>query len=160
MKKILVTTCLSISLLVASSMAKDCIMVEELNVEFKNASIVYSNDAERAEVERFAKFMKKTNVYAVIEGHTSSLDDAAYNYDLSTKRAVKVMNKLKTLGVSKSHVRAMGFGESSPLYNNNTKEGAAQNRRVIAEVFNSAQELDTYIASQKSRVKNILLKEQ
>ncbi|MFT5659546.1 MAG: outer membrane protein OmpA-like peptidoglycan-associated protein [Sulfurimonas sp.] len=160
MKKIVISTCLSMSLFVASSIAKECIMVEDLNVEFNNASAVYSNDSERQEIINFAKFMKETNVYAVVEGHTSSLDNAAYNYKLSTKRAVKVMQELKNLGVKKSHVRAMGFGESSPLYTNNTQEGAAQNRRVIAEVFNSAEELDAYMKSQKSKIKDILLTEQ
>lgn len=160
MKKIVVSTCLSISLFVAGSMAKECIMVEDLNVEFNNASTVYSNNSERQEVINFAKFMKETNVYAVVEGHTSSLDNAAFNHKLSTKRAVKVMNELKILGVNKSHVRAMGFGESSPLYSNNTQDGAAQNRRVIAEVFNSREELDTYIESQKSKIKDLLLTEQ
>lgn len=160
MKKVLIASCLSMSLFVANSMAKECIMVEELNVEFNNATAVYSDAQEKEEVVRFANFMKETKLYAVVEGHTSSLDDAAYNYNLSTKRAVKVMNELKNLGVSKSHVRAMGFGESSPLYNNSTEEGAAKNRRVIAEVFNSAEELDAYIKSEKNRVKDILSKEQ
>jgi outer membrane protein OmpA-like peptidoglycan-associated protein len=135
-------------------------MVEELNVEFNNATAVYSNNAEKEEVVRFAKFLKETGLYAVIEGHTNSLDDAKYNYNLSTARAVKVMNELQGLGVKKSHVRAMGFGESSPLYDNATTEGAAKNRRVIAEVFNSAAELDAYIVSQKEKVKDILFKEQ
>lgn len=160
MKKILVASCLGMSLFVANSMAKECITVEELNVEFHNASTVYSSNEEKQEVVRFADFMKETNVYAVIEGHTSSLDSATYNYDLSTKRAVKVMAELKKLGVNKSHVRAMGFGESSPLYNNAQQDGAAKNRRVIAEVFNSAEELDAYIKSEKSRIQDIVLLEQ
>lgn len=160
MKKILISTCLSMSLFVASSTAKECIRVAELNVEFKNATTIYSNNSEEQEVINFAKFMKKSDVYALVEGHTSSLDNATYNYNLSTSRAVKVMNKLRADGVSKSHVRAMGFGESSPLYDNSTQEGAAQNRRVIAEVFNSAEELDSYIKSQKARIKDLIKKEQ
>ena len=160
MKKILVASCLGMSLFAASSMAEDCITVEELNVEFHNATTVYSNKEEKQEIVRFADFMKATDIYAVIEGHTSSLDNATYNYDLSTKRAVKVMAELKKLGVDKSHIRAMGFGESSPLYNNATQEGAAKNRRVIAEVFNSAEELDAYIKSEKSRIQDIVLLEQ
>lgn len=160
MKKILVASCLGMSLFVANSMAKDCITVEELNVEFHNATTVYSNNEEKQEIVRFADFMKETDVYAVIEGHTSSLDSATYNYELSTKRAVKVMAELKKLGVNKSNVRAMGFGESSPLYSNAKQEGAAKNRRVIAEVFNSAEELDAYIKSEKTRIKDIVLLEQ
>ncbi|WP_207562630.1 OmpA family protein [Sulfurimonas aquatica] len=160
MKKIFISSCMAMSLFTVGANAKNCIMVEELNVEFKNASTIYSNDTEKKEVHNFAKFMKETDVYAVIEGHTNSIANAKYNYDLSTKRAVKVMSELEALGVGKSHVRAMGFGETTPLYDNSTKDGADKNRRVIAEVFNSAEELDAYIKSQKSRIKGIVYKEQ
>ncbi len=134
-------------------------MVEDLNVEFKNGSTVYMNSTEKQEVTNFANFLKKTDLYAVIEGHTSSTSSAPYNYNLSTARAVKVLTSLKQLGVNPKQVRAMGFGESSPLYNNHTKEGA-KNRRVIAEVFNSKAELERYIKSEKQRIKNIKFTEQ
>ncbi|MEA2111536.1 MAG: OmpA family protein [Campylobacterota bacterium] len=159
MKKILVSSLISTIALLSSIQAQDCIMVEDLNVEFKNASTVYMNNTEKQEVVNFAKFLKDTDLYAVIEGHTSSTASAKYNYDLSTSRAVKVLSTLKELGVNSSHVRAMGFGESSPLYNNDTNEGA-KNRRVIAEVFNTKAELNDYILSEKSRIKNIKYTEQ
>ncbi len=139
--------------------AQDCIMAEDLNVEFKNGSAIYMNSSEKQKVTNFANFLKKTDLYALIEGHTSSTASAPYNYDLSTARAVKVLSTLKQLGVDSEQARAMGFGESSPLYNNHTKEGA-KNRRVIAEVFNSKAELEHYIKSEKKRIKNIKFKEQ
>jgi outer membrane protein OmpA-like peptidoglycan-associated protein len=160
LKKILLSTVVGLAVSLSSVSAQDCIMVEDLNVEFKNASTVYSNNAEYQEVKDFANFLKKTDLYAVIEGHTNSKANARYNYDLSTKRAVKVRQEMIKLGVSPSHIRAMGFGESSPLYDNNTEEGLLKNRRVIAEVFNSAQELNDYIKEQKNRIKPIIYKEQ
>lgn len=160
MKKLLISSLIGITVSVSSAMAEDCIMVKDLNVQFKNGSTVYSTNKEQNEISNFASFMQKTNLYAVIEGHTSSRSSAPYNYDLSTKRANKVRSELIKLGVAKNHIRSMGFGESSPLYDNSTKEGAVKNRRAIAEVFNTAEELNAYIKSEKNRIKTIVLIEQ
>ncbi len=159
MKKHLISSLIGTLAFVSTMQAEDCLMVKDLNVEFKNASTAYMNSAEKQEVADFAKFLKDTGLYAVIEGHTSSTASARYNYDLSTARAVKVLTSLKQLGVNPSHIRAMGFGESSPLYDNHTTEGV-KNRRVIAEVFNSKSELLDYIKSEKERIKNIKYQEQ
>ncbi len=151
MKKLIVSSFIGLGL-ASSLFAGNCIMVEDLNVEFKNDSTIYMNSEERQEVVDFAAFIKKTGLYAVVEGHTSKYATAPYNYDLSSKRAVKVRSELIKLGVNPKQVRAMGFGESSPLYDNNTEIGAQKNRRVIAEVFNSADELSSYISSEKNRI--------
>jgi len=160
LKKLLISSLIGVVVLVSGAMAEDCIMVKDLNVQFKNDSTVYSNNEEQNKIANFASFMEKTNLYAVIEGHTSSISSATYNYVLSTKRANKVRLELIKLGVAKNHIRSMGFGESSPLYDNSTEEGVAKNRRVIAEVFNSTKELNTYIKSEKNRIKTIVLIEQ
>ena len=138
----------------------DCIMVADLNVEFKNDSTTYMNADEQKEIVEFAKFLKETDLYAVIEGHTSKYAPAAYNLKLSSDRAIKVRAELIKLGVKSSQVKAMGFGESSPLYDNNTEIGAQKNRRVIAEVFNDVSELTEYVASEKERITDIKYKEQ
>ena len=144
----------------AEENSADCIMVPDLNVEFKNDSIVYMNAEERKEIVEFAKFIKNTDLYAVIEGHTSKYATATYNAKLSSDRAIKVRAELIKLGVKPSQVKAIGFGESSPLYDNNTEIGAQKNRRVIAEVFNSSAELSEYASSEKSRISSIKYKEQ
>jgi len=159
LKKIIVSTLAGIIGAVSLS-AADCIMVKDLNVQFKNASTVYSDSSEMKEIREYAKFLKETDLYTVIEGHTSSLANAKYNYDLSSRRAAKVKSELIRLGVSPSKVKAMGYGESTPLYDNNTEAGAAKNRRVIGEVFNTAAELSNYISEQKSRVSKIKYNEQ
>lgn len=159
MKKLIASSIIGLGLM-SELFAADCIMVADLNVEFKNDSTVYMNNAERQEIVEFAKFLKDTGLYAVVEGHTSKYAAAPYNYELSSKRAVKVRSELISLGVKSTQVRAMGFGESSPLYDNNTEMGAQKNRRVIAEVFNDSGELNSYISSEKARISKIKYTEQ
>lgn len=159
MKKLIASSIIGLGL-ASNIFAGDCIMVPDLNVEFKNDSTVYMNNEERQEVIAFAKFLKKSGLYAVVEGHTSKFAPAVYNYNLSQKRAVKVRAELIALGVNPRQVKGMGFGESSPLYDNNTETGAQKNRRVIAEVFNDSSELNGYVSSEKSRISKTKYKEQ
>jgi outer membrane protein OmpA-like peptidoglycan-associated protein len=63
-------------------------------------------------------------------GHTDSTGSAAYNQDLSARRASAVASILFDNGVSASRVRAMGRGEDEPIATNLTPQGQAQNRRV------------------------------
>jgi len=158
--KLMVSTMLGLGLMSTAYAADDCIMVVDLNVEFKNNSTTYMNSDEREEVIAFAEFIKKYDLYAVVEGHTNKFAPAPYNYDLSSRRAEKVRAELIKLGVQPTQVSALGFGESSPLYDNNTESGAQKNRRVIAEVFNSPEELSEYVASEKKRTAALLLQEQ
>lgn len=159
MKKIIISAFVGI-ISAASLNAADCIMVKDLNVQFKNDSTVYTDSSEMREIREYAQFLKETGLYTVIEGHTSAAATAPYNYELSSKRAVKVRAELIRLGVSPSKVKAMGFGEASPLYNNNTDSGSAMNRRVIGEVFNSSAELASYISSEKNRIARTKYQEQ
>jgi len=160
LKTLMATSVLGLSLVSASSFAENCNMVPDLNVEFKNDSTVYMNDEERQEVVDFANFIKEHDLYAVVEGHTSFHATAPYNYELSSKRAVKVRSELIRLGVKPAQISAIGFGESSPLYDNQTDIGAQKNRRVSADVFNSKSELAEYVTSERNRVSSIKFTEQ
>ena len=159
MKKLVVMSLLGF-LSSLSLNAADCIMVKELNVQFKNASTVYSDSEQIKEIREYAQFLKDTDLFTVIEGHTSSLANAKYNYDLSSDRAVIVRAELINLGVEPSKIKALGFGETTPLYENSTEEGASKNRRVVGEVFNSGEELNNYVNTQKNRISNIKYTEQ
>ncbi len=63
-------------------------------------------------------------------GHTDNTGAAAYNQDLSQRRAVSVLNVLLNSGVPGSRMAAIGRGEAQPIASNLTPEGRAQNRRV------------------------------
>ncbi|MEO8242624.1 MAG: OmpA family protein [bacterium] len=63
-------------------------------------------------------------------GHTDNVGAAAYNADLSQRRAVAVRDILAGAGVPSTRLSAVGMGEGSPIASNLTAAGRAQNRRV------------------------------
>ena len=67
----------------------------------------------------------------MIEGHTDSFGGDKANLDLSQRRADAVMQYLlANMDIERSRIFSMGYGESKPIANNETKEGRAQNRRI------------------------------
>jgi len=85
--------------------------------------------------------LSKLNVVAVtlknmtgrtflIEGYTDSTGKAAFNKQLSMKRAGAVREYLIRQGLPPDQVKAVGYGEDKPVAPNDTAEGRAKNRRV------------------------------
>ena len=67
----------------------------------------------------------------LIVGHTDSDGDDSQNMELSLDRAEAVKNALVSVyGISEDRLQTDGKGETSPIGDNNTSEGKAQNRRV------------------------------
>ena len=66
----------------------------------------------------------------LVMGHTDATGSEDYNQRLSERRANSVTNYIEGQGVAAARVRAKGFGETSPVADNGTEEGRAQNRRV------------------------------
>jgi len=65
-----------------------------------------------------------------VEGHTDSVGSDEYNQKLSEQRAGSVKDYLANQGIKMDVLTARGFGESSPVADNNTASGRQQNRRV------------------------------
>jgi len=65
-----------------------------------------------------------------LSAHTDSVGSDRYNEALSQRRAESVRAYLVAHGVAASRIEAIGLGESSPIADNGTDEGRAQNRRV------------------------------
>lgn len=63
-------------------------------------------------------------------GHTDNTGAAAYNADLSQRRAQSVAGILTAGGVASGRIVAVGRGEDQPIASNSTASGRAQNRRV------------------------------
>ncbi len=55
-----------------------------------------------------------------------------YNQNLSDRRAISVVNELKSFGIEYTRLKAIGYGETQPIATNDTEEGKAKNRRVTA----------------------------
>lgn len=69
-----------------------------------------------------------------IEGHTDEQGDAAYNLDLSRRRAATVMRYLVDNGIDKSRLTSQGYGESRPIDPRHTQEAYKVNRRVAFSI--------------------------
>ncbi|WP_299554653.1 OmpA family protein [uncultured Tateyamaria sp.] len=65
-----------------------------------------------------------------VVGHTDSDGDAAFNQQLSERRANAVADVLLNQGVPFNRVQTFGRGESQPIATNLSPEGKQQNRRV------------------------------
>lgn len=65
-----------------------------------------------------------------IEGHTDSTGTAAHNRTLSEQRAASVKAYLVAKGVAAERLATAGFGADTPVADNATELGRAQNRRV------------------------------
>ncbi|MNG28463.1 putative lipoprotein YiaD precursor [compost metagenome] len=65
-----------------------------------------------------------------VVGFTDSRGSAAYNQQLSERRARAVADFLITQGLSADKVSSLGMGAAEPIADNATEAGRAQNRRV------------------------------
>ncbi len=71
------------------------------------------------------------NCTLTIEGHTDSYGGDQQNLRLSQKRAEAVREYLlANMNLTPEQIEAVGYGESHPIANNETREGRAKNRRI------------------------------
>ena len=66
----------------------------------------------------------------IVEGHTDSRGSESYNQGLSQRRADTVRDYLVQRGYPADRIQARGMGEGSPIADNASPEGRANNRRV------------------------------
>ncbi len=78
-----------------------------------------------------AEYLKEhVDTTVKIEGHTDSQGSAAYNSELSQRRADAVRDFLVSNGIAPERITAQGMGEDYPVATNSTAAGRQQNRRV------------------------------
>ena len=73
-----------------------------------------------------------------VEGHTDNVGGAAYNKELSARRAAAVVRYVVGKGVASSRLVAAGYGFEQPIASNATALGRAKNRRVAFTILEEA----------------------
>jgi outer membrane protein OmpA-like peptidoglycan-associated protein len=74
--------------------------------------------------------------YVEIEGHTDSTGDSATNERIGLERAEAVKRYLYEQHQVPLHkMNVISYGEDKPLGPNNTRDGRAQNRRVVIKIL-------------------------
>ena len=78
----------------------------------------------------------KKAVWVEIEGHTDNTGDKKYNEQLGLNRAEAVKRYLYEKHQVPLHkINVISYGEEKPVAPNNTRDGRAQNRRVVIKVL-------------------------
>lgn len=76
------------------------------------------------------------NVFIEIEGHTDNIGSAEYNEKLGLERAKAVEHYLYDKHQVPLHkINVISYGMAKPVADNKTKDGRAQNRRVVIRVL-------------------------
>ena len=121
--------------------ANGCTIFEENEVSIKllinfdnNQSVVKAENFD--EISKAANFLKKySHTSLTIEGHSSSQGSAAYNKNLSQKRADAIVKVLvDEFDIDASRLTAKGYGEERLIDTANTSTAHKINRRVEAVV--------------------------
>lgn len=89
------------------------------------------NGASQAIVERIGKALMGVGIQGVrVDGHADASGKAAYNQQLSERRAQSVAKALIDVGMPAQNIRTRGLGSSQPVADNRTSAGRTENRRV------------------------------
>jgi peptidoglycan-associated lipoprotein len=95
-------------------------------------------DDARAKLDELAARLKASPAgnYIEIEGHTDATGTTEANERLGLERAENVKRYLyETYQIPLHKINVISYGESKPVAPNNTREGRAQNRRVVIKVL-------------------------
>jgi len=96
------------------------------------------NDEAKIALDAFVRKLVEENrgVYLEIQGHTDSSGPEDWNLILGKKRAEAVMEYLhKEYSIPLHRMEVIGYGSDQPVGDNSTRDGRAQNRRVVILVY-------------------------
>jgi chemotaxis protein MotB len=102
-----------------------------------------------------ARIIKEYNNPVQVEGFTDDIpinnEQFSSNWELSSSRAVAVLEVLVRNGMEPENLAAIGYGEFQPIADNNTVEGRKENRRV-ALIISRGAKLRKQMATQESNI--------
>ena len=104
-------------------------VVAKSRIEFATARADIA-DSSAPTLDALAQAAKTCTGVMEVQGHTDSVGEPERNLKLSNARAESVRQALVERGLSRDRLTSRGFGETSPLGDNATPEGRAQNRRI------------------------------
>jgi outer membrane protein OmpA-like peptidoglycan-associated protein len=95
------------------------------------------SDKTKQDIDAFlGTFTSGPGVILLVAGYTDNSGSEDFNYDLGLSRAEAVKRYLVTQkNIDPIQVVMVSYGEGSPIADNKTKEGRAQNRRVEISVY-------------------------
>lgn len=118
-----------------------------------SSSLLFANNSasiltrSRPVIATIANALKDVNNYIRVRGYTDNtfVPSAIYgnNWELSSRRAINVLQELETNGIDPKRLAAEAFGQYSPFYSNATRAGRAQNRRVVIAISREALKPET-----------------
>ena len=99
-------------------------------VNFQTNKAVLLESSKKILDEVAVSLMAHPEVKVEVGGHTDATGSDAHNLQLSEERATAVRNYLADKGVKPENLFVKGYGETTPIADNKTAAGRAQNRRV------------------------------
>ncbi len=108
---------------------------DKVRFPFNKAEI---SDEAKAMIDEAVAPLVQANrgVYFEIEGHTDSTGSAGYNEKLGEERAMAVRDYIaKKYGIALSRLNEISYGKEKPVADNKTREGRAENRRVVIRIL-------------------------
>jgi outer membrane protein OmpA-like peptidoglycan-associated protein len=113
--------------------------VANVSVTFGFDKAVLTKD-DRDQLDQFAAQLGSATGYILeVTGGTDSTGSAAYNYDLSQRRADAVVQYLASkYGVAAHRFYLIGIGKDKEVASNTTAEGRKQNRRVEIQLLSNS----------------------
>jgi peptidoglycan-associated lipoprotein len=113
------------------------VVLSEDKGNFKFGKAVMPDDA-KGEIDQLVTQLKAepTGAYIEIEGHTDNVGPNELNQRLGLERAENVKRYLYEQHQVPLHkISVISYGEEKPIAPNKTREGRAQNRRVVIKVL-------------------------
>jgi outer membrane protein OmpA-like peptidoglycan-associated protein len=113
------------------------VVLSEDKGNFKFGKAVMPEDA-KAEIDTLVQKLKAepNGAYLEIEGHTDSAGTPEGNYQLGLRRAENVKRYIyEQHQVPLHRINIISYGEDKPIAPNKTRDGRAQNRRVVIKVL-------------------------
>jgi outer membrane protein OmpA-like peptidoglycan-associated protein len=113
------------------------VVLNEDEGNFKFGKVELPDEAKQ-KIDEMVSHMKADpkNIFIEIEGHTDNVGSKVYNQTLGLERAEAVKRYLYEAHQVPLHkINVISYGEDKPVSPNNTKDGRAQNRRVVIKVL-------------------------